>query len=262
MNFLEAYFNSNSKRLIHKWRHYFEVYDTHFSRFRNKQPVILEIGVSQGGSLQMWKEYFGDGCTIIGMDIDPECKKLEEPGIEVHIGSQTDREFLRDLLTKIPPVDILIDDGGHTMVQQIVSFEELFGHIKQDGIYCCEDIHTSYWIAFGGGHKRKGTFIEYSKNFIDYINAWHSEQKKLYVNDFTRNVHSLHYYDSMLVIHKRKMTEPFTVKSGSLSFVPSVSTDIMGRRPPSKNIAVRAYDSFYYRLNRLFRSLRLPHIGK
>lgn len=262
MNFLEQYFNDNTKRLIHKWRHYFEVYETHFSKYRGKKPVVLEIGVSQGGSLQMWKSYFGEGCTIIGLDIDPECKKLEEPGIQVHIGSQSDRNFLRELKKKIPKVDILIDDGGHTMLQQIVSFEELFDHIKDDGIYLCEDMHTSYWIAFGGGHRRRGTMIEYSKHFIDAINAWHSEQPQLTVNDFTRTAHSLHYYDSILVIHKKKMEKPYTVQSGNLSFIPQVDTDIMGRKPPAQSLAKRATESFYYRMNRLARFFRLPHVGK
>ena len=72
------YFNNNQKRLIHKWEHYFDIYETHFSRFRDKSPIILEIGVFHGGSLQMWKNYFGKGCKIYGLDIEPRCKSLEE----------------------------------------------------------------------------------------------------------------------------------------------------------------------------------------
>jgi hypothetical protein len=68
----------------------------------------------------------------------------------------------------------LIDDGGHTMKQQINTFEEFFTSIAENGVYLCEDVHTSYWSKYGGGYKKSGTFIEYSKNFIDYINAWHS----------------------------------------------------------------------------------------
>jgi hypothetical protein len=262
MNFLESYFNENSKRLIHKWRHYFEIYDAHFARYRGKNPVVLEVGVSQGGSQQMWKSYFGEGSTIIGLDIDPECKKLEEPGIQIHIGSQSDRQCLRELKKKIPKVDILIDDGGHTMEQQIVTFEEMYDHIKDDGIYLCEDMHTSYWIAFGGGYRRRGTMIEYCKNFVDYINAWHSEQPALTVNGFTRSAHSVHFYDSIVVVQKRKMEKPYTVQSGNLSFIPQVETDIMGRKPPSPSLSKRAVESFYYRMNRLARFFRLPHVGK
>lgn len=218
MNDLEKYFRSNTKRLIHKWIHYFDVYDRHFSKYRGKEVTILEIGVSQGGSLQMWKDYFGDKVKIYGIDIDPRCKELEEENIKIFIGSQSDRNFLRDIKKQIPMVDILIDDGGHTMTQQIVSYEELFDHIKEDGVYLCEDLHTSYWLEFGGGHKRRGTFIEYSKNFIDYINAHHSKQRSLKVNEFTNSACSVHYYDSIVVVEKRKMVKPYHEQTGNRSF--------------------------------------------
>jgi len=219
MNELETYFKTNTQRLIHKWNHYFEIYDRHFRKFKGKQVTILEIGVAQGGSLQMWKSYFGEQAQIIGVDVDPRCKQFEEDQIQIHICSQSDRKFLRNLKQIIPKVDILIDDGGHTMEQQIVSYEELFDHVKEDGVYLCEDVHTSYWNEYGGGHKRKGTFIEYSKNFIDYLNAFHSQQNSLEVNTFTQTAHSIHYYDSILAIEKRKMTPPYHEKSGVATFV-------------------------------------------
>jgi hypothetical protein len=219
MNDLEEYFRLNDKRLIHKWKHYFEVYDRHFSKYRNKDIVILEIGVSHGGSLQMWKNYFGDRAKIFGIDINPQCKEFEEENIKIFIGSQSDRNFLREVKAQIPPIDILIDDGGHTMVQQIVSYEELFNYVKEDGVYLCEDLHTSYWLEFGGGNKRRGTFIEYSKNFIDSLNAYHSEQKNLKVDEFTKSVFSIHYYDSILVVEKRPIEKPYHEKTGTPSFV-------------------------------------------
>ena len=211
---LEKYFKSNNSRLIHKWNHYFDIYERHFNRFRDKEIVILEIGVSQGGSLLMWKEYFGDKAKIYGIDIDPKCKEVEEKNIEVLIGSQSDRKFLKQVVKEIPKIDILIDDGGHGMKQQIVSFEELFNHVKVDGVYLCEDLHTSYWLNFGGGYKRRGTFIEYSKKFIDYLNAFHSRQKNLKVNSFTKTVDSIHYYDSIIVIEKKEIAPPYLEKSG------------------------------------------------
>ncbi len=216
MNDLEKYFTENTGRLIHKWKHYFEIYDRHFSRFRGTDVHVVEFGVSQGGSLQMWKNYFGPNAKIFGIDINPHCKKLEEEQIEIFIGDQEDRRFLKSLAEKIPRIDILIDDGGHTMKQQINTYEELFSHIEKDGVYLCEDLHTSYWSEFGGGYKKRGTFLEYSKNFIDYINAWHSTQRsRLSVTEFTKSVHSLHYYDSVLVIEKRPIEKPFHLMTGT-----------------------------------------------
>ncbi|WP_069659305.1 class I SAM-dependent methyltransferase [Arcticibacter eurypsychrophilus] len=218
MNDIEKYFRENDQRLIHKWNHYFDVYEKHFSRFRNKEVVILEIGVSQGGSLQMWKDYFGVNAKIYGIDVNPKCKDLEEENIKIFIGSQSDRKFLKTVKQQMPPIDILIDDGGHTMNQQIVSYEELFSSIKDNGVYFCEDVHTSYWLGHGGGYKRRGTFIEYSKKFIDLLNAYHSEQRALNVNDFTRSVDSIHFYDSIVVVEKKKRSAPFDEKTGITSF--------------------------------------------
>lgn len=214
---LEKYFRNNNKRLIHKWNHYFDIYENHFSRFRNKEIVILEIGIFQGGSLQMWKDYFGPKAKIFGIDINPNCKELEEDNIKIFIGSQSDRKFLRNVKESIPPIDILIDDGGHTMKQQKVSFEELFDHVKENGVYLCEDLHTSYHLSYGGGYRRMGTFIEYSKKFIDKLNAYHSREPLLKVSSFTKSVHSLHFYDSMLVIEKKKIEKPFDETTGTAS---------------------------------------------
>ena len=83
MNDLEHYFNQHTGRLIHKWDHYFEIYDRHFARFRGRPVNIVEFGVSQGGSLQMWRHYFGAGASVFGVDINPNCKRFEEPARDI-----------------------------------------------------------------------------------------------------------------------------------------------------------------------------------
>jgi hypothetical protein len=247
MNDLEKYFRDNNQRLIHKWHHYFHAYDNHFSRFRGKDVVILEIGVSQGGSLQMWREYFGAKAKIYGIDIDPRCKQFEEENVSIFIGSQSDREFLREIKKKVPEIDILIDDGGHTMKQQIVSFEELFGHVKENGVYLCEDCHTSYWWPYGGGFRRKGTFIEYSKRWIDMLNAYHSRSRGLKVNEFTKTVRSIHYYDSIVVLEKALNPPPVATMTGKSSF----SYDTRKKRDISSLLTKL--------LNKISAMLRLPY---
>ena len=102
------------------------------------------------------------------------------------------------------------------MEQQINTFEVLFDRIEANGIYLCEDLHTSYWERWGGGYKKNDTFIEYSKDFIDYLHAWHSaEPKKLDVSDFTRSAYGLHFYDSILVIEKRSIERPSHCATGN-----------------------------------------------
>jgi len=252
MNDLELYFRNNKGRLIHKWDHYFEVYDAHFSRFRNKDVTILEIGVSQGGSLQMWKHYFGSKAKIYGIDINPECKGFEEENIKIFIGSQSDRNFLKDVVASIPSIDILIDDGGHFMKQQIISFQELFNHIKEDGVYLCEDCETSYLPEYGGGVKRPGSYIEYSKNWIDDINAWYSKEKRLPVNERTKSMKSVHFYNGIVVVEKGKTTQPVHTMTGIKSFSGPIS------QPAPTSIFNRIY--IKNKVNRILNSLKLPYI--
>ncbi|MDA1013904.1 MAG: class I SAM-dependent methyltransferase [Planctomycetota bacterium] len=225
-NPLLDYFEKNDKRLIHKWMHYFDIYHRHFAAYRNQQPRILEFGVSHGGSLQMWKEYFGPGAKIHGVDLNPQCQDLEEDDIRIFIGDQEDRGFLRELAETIGPVDILIDDGGHTMNQQIATFEELYPLVAMPGVYLAEDLHTSYWKGFGGGVRKKASFIEYSKRLIDQLNAWHVYRRptgfslgdRIEVDALTRSAYSMSYYDSVFVIEKAEIAEPAHRTTGNKSF--------------------------------------------
>ena len=225
MNDLEKYFYANTGRVIHKWRHYFEIYERHFSRYRGRQANIVEIGVYKGGSLGMWKHYFGPAARIYGIDIDPACREFADDQVEILIGDQADRNFLRSVRERVSPIDILIDDGGHTMQQQLVTFEELFPHVAADGVFLCEDLHTSYWEEYGGGYLAPHTFIEHAKQLVDDLHAWHARKPKrkawyspkppeLAVSEFTRSAHSLHFYDSVLVIEKRPMQAPVDATTG------------------------------------------------
>ena len=231
MNELEHFFFNEDHRMIHKWRHYFEVYDRHLIHLKEsgQRVNLLEIGISHGGSLQMWNYYFKNNVNIYAIDVNPECKKFESDNVKIFIGSQEDPTFLKFLKENTPPIDVLIDDGGHAMRQQITTFEILFEHLQENGIYICEDLHTSYWKYYGGGYKKKRSFIEYCKQLIDSLHAWHSKDIK--VTFFTENIYSLHFYDSMIVVEKRKMSAPYDIKRGAPSIQDEYANQLVsGRR--------------------------------
>lgn len=141
-NALEAYFDSHTEGLgILKWKHYFDIYDRHFSKFIGKKIHLLEVGVASGGSLHMWKNYFGSNCQIYGVDVEEACKSYEDDSIKIFIGDQADRNFWKQFKSEVPPLDIIIDDGGHEPQQQIATLEELLPHLRPGGVYLCEDIH-------------------------------------------------------------------------------------------------------------------------
>lgn len=196
-------FHSNRGRLIHKWKHYFPVYERHFNRFRNQAVTVLEIGCGDGGSAQMWKRYFGPYARIIGIDIKPECKAFEEDQIHIRIGDQGDTVFLNSVMAEFGPVQILIDDGSHMMHDIQRSFAHLYYHPMLDtcGVYLVEDLHTAYWSNFGGGYLHENSFIEMSKRNVDELNAYHSRGAVM-PSPFTEMTLSVHFYDSMVVYER------------------------------------------------------------
>jgi hypothetical protein len=218
-NPLAEYFFEHRGRLMTKWQHYFEIYHRHFERFRGAAPVVVEIGVFHGGSLQMWHDYFGRGARIIGVDINPACLKFENDMTTILIGDQGDRNFLAEVRERVPHIDILIDDGGHKMHQQIATFDELYPHIQPNGIYLCEDIHTSVLSGWGGGNGSNVTFLDYSKALVDKLYGWYVGNKVQECADpMTRSMFGLHFYDSVLVIEKRPMQPPKRCAAGIPSF--------------------------------------------
>ncbi len=214
-NPLLDYFISNNKRVIHKWLGYFEIYHRHLMQFRNTKLKFLEIGIQNGGSAQMWRHYFGEVAKIIGVDINPWCKALEAEGVEVWIGDQGSDEFWQQFLAKHQQMDVILDDGGHTMQQQITTFKALFPILNEGGLYICEDTHSSYIPCFGGGNKKKNTFHEYVKDLIDDMHTWYFDKSEnIAANYFANHIYAIHVYDSIVVIEKRRKSPPVSLITG------------------------------------------------
>jgi hypothetical protein len=201
-------FLTNDQKVIHKWKHYFPAYERHFGRFVNTDVVFLEIGCGKGGSLQMWKRFFGPHARIIGIDIRPECKNFVEDQIEVRIGSQADTGFLLSVLEEFGTPDIVLDDGSHVMSHINATFATLYPRTARSGVYMVEDLHTAYWQQFEGGLKRKDTFIEHCKDFIDALNAHHT-RGALPPGEFTQSTLSMHFYDSIVAFERGRHTKRF-----------------------------------------------------
>ena len=191
-NPLLQYFDSHaSGRGIWKWRHYFDIYHRHFAKFVGREVHIVEIGVFSGGSLDMWKSYFGPRCHVYGVDIEPACKNYEDDRVRIFIGDQADRDFWKTFREQVPVIDILVDDGGHKPDQQMVTLEEMLPHIRPGGVFLCEDVS---WI-----HHRFAAFVA---GIADNLNAWSGEPG--YTLGFQRVIHSVHQYPFVTVIEKNE----------------------------------------------------------
>src|SRR5581483_698710 len=211
-------FLTNDKRLIHKWTHYFPAYERHFGKFVYQPLTFIEIGCGEGGSLQMWKRYFGPFARIIGIDVNPRCKEFEEDQIDVRIGNQSDGAFLQSVVDEFGQPDIVLDDGSHMMSHVVAAFKFLYPHVQKNGVYMVEDLHTSYWPEFEGGFKREGTFIELCKQLLDELNAdW--ARDALAATEFTRSTLSMHFYDSLAVFERGRHLKKHAPQIGTPSNV-------------------------------------------
>ena len=122
---------------------------------------LAEIGIYSGGSLEMWQHYLGNQCHIHGIDIMKECSVYSSPSTTIHIGDQGDRLFWKEFRSKVPSLDILIDDGGHHPDQQRVTLEEILPHLKEGGVFICEDVLGS-----------DNPFSTYAHGLADRLNAF------------------------------------------------------------------------------------------
>lgn len=213
-------------RSIQKWHHYFDIYERHLSRFRGTACKMMEFGVMDGGSLLMWSEYLGPDAQIFGVDINPATLAFDRirPNIRIIKADQSNWAAIETLSRQFGPLDFVIDDGGHTARQQIHTFNGMYPAIQENGVYLCEDTHTSYWADFQDAGPGL-TMMEHAKNLVDEMHRiYRPNQSKatrfkrpmderkgeLVASRFAASTFSIQFYDSMIVFEKRPRAEPFT----------------------------------------------------
>ncbi len=207
-------FFTNKSHLIHKWLHYLPIYDQTLEPFVGTKVRMLEIGVSKGGSLGLWRKFLGEDATIFGIDIQPACAVYDGEAASVRIGSQDDPQFLRSVVSEMGGLDIVLDDGSHVASHQRTSFNVLFPLLSEGGLYIIEDMHTAYWPSFEGGLKRRGTAIEFLKDKIDYMHR-HYRTRGLNTEAMMPDIESIQFFDSIAVVRKRKQLPRYHVMAPS-----------------------------------------------
>ncbi|WP_163266347.1 glycosyltransferase [Chelativorans alearense] len=170
----ELYAEHNGK-VSDKWTIYLETYEQLLSRFRNRPVRLLEIGVQNGGSLEIWRKYFPKAKVIVGCDINPDCRKLTfgSKKIALIVGDANSDEVEHEILAQSPQFDIIIDDGSHKSSDIVRSFALYFGHLAEGGIYIAEDLHCSYWQEFEGGLYDPYSSMSFFKRLLDILNHEH-----------------------------------------------------------------------------------------
>jgi hypothetical protein len=187
----------SSKYFSLKQTTYFSTYDRLLGPYQDREVTFVEVGVLSGGSLHMWRQFFGPKARIIGVDLNPEAKRWEADGFEVFIGNQQSRVFWEGFYRQVGPIDILLDDGGHTYAQQIVTTQEAMRHMSK-GLVIVEDTCTSYMPSFG--FPSQYTFTEWAKGLVDPVNA-RNEGVAVLPNENSSKIEYLSFFTSIIAIH-------------------------------------------------------------
>ena len=215
---LAAIFKAHTDNLSDKWEQYFQIYEAELGHLRSSGvPVrLLEIGVQNGGFLQIWKKYLPVGSQIFGFDVDPKCASLRLPsGIEIFIGDASDPATLEDRLGPLT-FDIIVDDGSHRCDHVVATFNACFPRLKPEGIYIVEDLHCSYYPSHEGGLRKAGSSVEFFKSLADALHSDYimpDDMKWLppHMAALGREIARVTFYDSIVAIARlpEGKTRPF-----------------------------------------------------
>jgi hypothetical protein len=188
---------SNSPYFSIKHTNYFDVYDKLLTRFVGEAITFVEIGILDGGSLFMWRDFLGKNARIIGVDLNPEATKWREHGFEIFIGDQSSSQFWVDFFGEFGDIHVLLDDGGHRNDQQIITTRSALPHILDGGLIIIEDTQTSF-MKFESF--RKYSFVSFLKDKISSLNA-RSDELSIKRDVFSNSVHSIEFFTGICVLH-------------------------------------------------------------
>jgi SAM-dependent methyltransferase len=217
-------YQEHAGKVTDKWSRYLSEYDSLLAPYRNQPVRLLEIGVQNGGSLEIWSKFFEHGVKFIGCDIDPACAalKFNDPRIELIIGDANLNATEEMILASSSDFDIIIDDGSHRSGDIVRSFLKYFPVLKDNGLYVVEDIHASYWQEYEGGLFSPFSSISFFKRLVDVINHDHwginrspsdllagfSHQYEVTSNEeILQHIHSVEFINSLCIIRKSSPPE-------------------------------------------------------
>lgn len=224
MNELFSLYDSHTGKVSDKWSSYLDLYHKLFFHLRNDPIRLLEIGIQNGGSLEIWSQYFKRAELILGVDVNPNCHSLtfESANIDLIVGDSSSQQVADLVHSKSSTFNLIIDDGSHTSTDIIKSFSHYFKYLSNGGIYIIEDLHCSYWSQYQGGLYHPNSSIAFFKRLIDVINHEHwgvdkkcSEPLKIFYDeyqieiptDILESIHSITFENSACIIIKNSPTK-------------------------------------------------------
>lgn len=225
MDSLATLYAQHAGRVSQRWSSYLDVFERTFGPIRPHQVRLLEVGVQNGGSLELWAQYFPQAKVLIGSDIDERCGDLtfDDPRISVVVGDVTTEEVQRRVRAISDGFDVIIDDGSHRSDDIIETFVAMYPLLDEGGVYVIEDLHCSYFSSFGGGLFAQRSAMGFLRRLVDVVNENHwglDRDAAAHLGPLVDRplngeflaalptIASLEFYDSMCVIRRDAGTQP------------------------------------------------------
>lgn len=217
---LQQLYAEHSGKVSDKWSIYLTEYDRIFNEYRDKPVRLLEIGIQNGGSLEIWSKFFPDAQKLVGCDINPDCARLtyKNPRIAVVVGDANTGAVQATVLQHSPSFDVIIDDGSHRSSDIVKSFARYFPYLAEGGVFVAEDLHCSYWQEFEGGLFDPFSSITFFKRLADILSYehWGINKKRTDIlsgfftkygfeigEEVLQHIHSIEFVNSICVIKKQ-----------------------------------------------------------
>lgn len=227
----------------HSEHNYFNlIYNDLFKDNYTNVKNFMEIGISDGESIKLWRDYFVNS-NIIGIDIDlnKSSDNLLRSGLDRLILVNSDQSSESDLVSlseKYPNMDIILDDGSHKMRDQQITLAKLFKSLIPGGIYIIEDLHTSFEVImpekaiFGWGDPTKTITLDMLNLFNTtgkIISDYMTQEEMDYLSN---NIESVEIYKnrtdwSVTSVIRKKLNLSLPIKEEEISeplIVPNIES--------------------------------------
>jgi SAM-dependent methyltransferase len=216
---LRDLYREHTGKVSDKWEIYLDVYDATFAPWRALPISFVEVGVQNGGSLEIWAKYFANARAITGCDVNPRCGALrfDDPRVSVVVGPVNTATTAREIAARAGHFDIFVDDGSHVSPDIIAAFCNYFPYLRPGGLYVVEDLHCAYMPKWSGGIDAPNA-VAFFKMLVDGLHHHYWEQESTMEQraaafmpagsgiNFTRlaeAVASIAFYDSLAIVQKR-----------------------------------------------------------
>ena len=223
-NYMRELLKNHKGNLTDRWSSYTQVYENFLASKKEATTAILEVGVQNGGSLEIWAKYFPSADRIVGLDINDKIRSVhfQDARIEALVLDATKDEAKSILVQKFgsKSFDLIIDDGSHISGHILRTLENFWELLSDNGVYIIEDLHCSYWKFYKGGLNKHKSAVTRLADIADAINHEHWRLKPVDVlvqyiksyyrgrrwTKFLQSNHStfqtISFHNSMAVIQK------------------------------------------------------------